>query len=501
MSAASPLLDAHGAWLTLTGLDLRLSLMPLLRRSVVIDRLHADTLTLARLPSSSPPAKPAPSSGPITASIPSLPVKIYLDQLTIDRVAVARAVTQTADIDVGLTGAAQVTGTNEGQAHLVLRDLGGSGVYTAQAALTGQDLAARVTLDEPTRGMLSRLAALPDLGALHLALALDGPQDKAAVGLALSAGALTARAKGTIDIPGEAADLAIDAHAPAMKPAPGIGWQSVDVALQTTGPFTAPNATGHVVLSGLAAQGVALQRLTAEIQGSLGAVSLKASLAGIAAPGLPPGLLGDTPVAVTANAVLDAPDRPVHLTVSHPLLTLHVDGTTKPDLAASIVLDLPDLAPLAAIGHQTVAGSAHITGHGHPGRRRLGDGRPGRRRHPSHPRHAAGDGADRRRGQTHRRRYHDAGRDHALQPDAAWRGHRPLGQRRAHERDAAIGARLDLGAAPARRCRPPGDRRHRHDRPCPGDTDQSGAADRGDGATSARPKAAARSSASADPST
>ena len=83
----------------------------------------------------------------------------------------------------------------------------------------------------------------------------------------------------------------------------------------------------------------------------------------MAAPGLPPGLLGDTPVAVTASAVLDAPDRPVHVTVSHPLLTLQVDGTTKPDLAADIVLDLPNLAPLAAIGHQVIEGSAHITGH------------------------------------------------------------------------------------------------------------------------------------------
>ena len=356
------LLDARGAWLTLTGLDLRLSLLPLLQRNVVIDQLHATTLTMARLPPPSPTPKPTPPSGPFSAAIPSLPVRVFLKQLAVDRITIAKAVTQTAAIDVGLAGAAQVTGDNQGQAHLVLHDLDGSGIYTAQASIAGNDLSAKVNLDEPTRGMLSRLASLPDLGALHLALTLDGPQDRAAVGLALSAGALTASAKGTIDIPGEAADLAIDAHAPAMKPAPGIGWQSVDVALHTTGPFTAPTASGHAVLVGLAAKSVALQRLTADIQGTMGAVSLKASLAGLAAPGLPPGLLGDTPVAVTADAVLDAPDRPVHLTISHPLLTLHVDATTKPDLAATFALDLPQLAPLAAIGHQTIQGSAHITG-------------------------------------------------------------------------------------------------------------------------------------------
>ena len=356
------LLDAKGAWLTLTGLELKLSLMPLLQRSLVIDRLHADTITMERLPPPSPKSATAPSSGPITASIPPLPVRVYLKQLAVDRITVARAVTRTAAIDVALTGAAQITGNDQGQAHLALRDLDGRGVYTAQASLSGNDLAARINLDEPTRGMLSRLASLPDLGALHLAVSLDGPQDKAALNLALSAGALTAGAKGTINIPGEAADLAIEAHAPAMKPAPGIAWQSVNVALHTAGAFTKPTATGHVVLTGLAAQGVALQRLTADLQGTMGAVSLKASLAGLAAPGLPPTLLGDTPVAVTAGVELDAPDRPVHLTVSHPLLTLQVDGTTKPDLAASFALDLPNLAPLAAIGHQTIQGSAHMTG-------------------------------------------------------------------------------------------------------------------------------------------
>jgi translocation and assembly module TamB len=357
------LLDHDGAWLTVTGLELRLSLAPLLQRKVVIDRLHADSITFARLPPPSPTPKPAPSSGPITASIPPLPVKVYLNALTVDRIAIAKAVTHTAAIAVGLTGAAQVTGDNEGEAHLALHDLDGAGRYTAQASIEGQILAAKLALDEPAHGMLSRIASLPDLGALHLALTLDGPQDSAAVQLAVSAGALTAGAHGTIDIPGEAADLAIAAHAPAMTPAPGIGWQSVDLALHTTGPFTKPTATGHVVLAGLAAQGVALKQLTADIQGTMGAVSLKASLAGLVAPGLPPTLLGDTPVAVSAAVTLDAPDRPVHLTVSHPLLTLHVDGTTKPDLAATIVLDLPNLAPLAAIGHQTVQGSAHVTAH------------------------------------------------------------------------------------------------------------------------------------------
>ncbi|MBW4022929.1 MAG: hypothetical protein HIU92_07255 [Proteobacteria bacterium] len=357
------LLEQGAPWLVLAGLNLRLEVLPLLHRSLVINSLHADTVTVSKLPPSSPTAKTKPSQGPITASIPSLPVKVYLNSLTVGRLAVAQAVTGTAPIDLSLAGQARVTGANEGQLRLALADLDGTGHYTAKAALHGDTLSAHVALDEPAHGMLAKVAGLPDLGPLHVALALQGPQENAALDLAVAAGALTAGAHGTIDIPGEAADLAIKAHAPAMQPAPGIGWQNVDVALHTAGPFSKPTANGHVILTGLSAKGVALRQLTADIQGSMGAVSLHASLAGLAAPGLPPGLLGDTPIDVTADIGLQAPDRPLHLTVTHPLLTLHVNATTKPDVVADVSLDLPKLAPLAAIAHQNLAGSAHITGH------------------------------------------------------------------------------------------------------------------------------------------
>ncbi|WP_284944786.1 translocation/assembly module TamB domain-containing protein [Acidisoma cladoniae] len=358
------LLDHDGAWATLTDIDLRLSLAPLLHRHVVIDDLHAASFAMVRLPPPSPTPTPEPvSSGPITVSIPPLPVTVSLRHLAVDRIAIAKAVTHTTDVAVGLTGSAEVTGRDQGQAHLALHDLDGTGTYTADAALAGNDLSAKVQMDEPAHGMISRVAALPDLGALHLALDLKGPQNHAAANLAITAGALRAGARGIIDLPGEAADLTIDAHAPAMKPAPGISWQTVDVALKTSGPFTKPTATGHVLLDGLAAQGVTLRALTADLQGDLGAVSLTASLAGLAAPGLPPTLLGDTPIAITAAATLNAPDRPIHLTVRHPLLSLTVDAKTKPDTAADIVLDLPNLEPLAAMGQQSVQGSAHITAH------------------------------------------------------------------------------------------------------------------------------------------
>ena len=354
--------DKNGSWATISGLALRLELMPLLDGKLVIQEVHADSIALLRQPLPTPKAKPQPSSGPISAEIPGLPVKVYLQSLTVAKVSATKTFTGTAAVDLSLTGSAQVTGKNEGQVALAIRNLDGPGTYDAAGHLAGQNLDATVKLDEPPHGMISTVAGLPDLGALHLALNLSGPQAASALKMDLSAGALTAHAGGTIDIPGEAATLTIDAHAPAMSPAPGISWQKIDVALKTAGPFTKPTANGHVILNGLEAQGASLRELTADIQGNMGKVALKAQLTGINAPGLPGGLLGDTPVALTATLGLAAPDEPVHVTVSHPLAQLTLDGTLKPDQSAQFTLDLPDLKPLAAIGHQDIEGSAQITG-------------------------------------------------------------------------------------------------------------------------------------------
>ncbi|MCB8879316.1 translocation/assembly module TamB domain-containing protein [Acidisoma cellulosilytica] len=358
------LLDHDGTWGELSGVALTLQATPLIHRTLVIDAVHANSISLLRPPVAAPNAKPAPpSTAPISASIPPLPIKVYLKDLSIPKVSIAKAFTGKAAIDVSISGHAQVTGENAGNAHLAIADLDGAGRYGADVALDGKTLTASLAVDEPAHGMISRVAGLPDLGALHLAAKLDGPQNAAPLTLSLSAGELTAKIDGTVDIPGEAADLAIKAHAPAMSPAPGLHWQSVDIALKTSGPFTKPNATGHVSLQGLAAQGIALKSLDADLQGNLGAVALKASLAGLVVPGLPASLLGDTPIAITAGARLDQPDEPVQVTIDHPIAHLALTGHLKPAMAADVTLDLPNLTPLAALGQQDIAGSAHITAH------------------------------------------------------------------------------------------------------------------------------------------
>src|SRR6185437_14876925 len=63
-----------------------------------------------------------------------------------------------------------------------------------------------------------------------------------------------------------------------------------------------------------------------------------------------PDLLASAPVTLTADARLDAPDRPIAFTLSHPLIAANGTAQTGGALALAMDLRLPDLAPFAAIG-------------------------------------------------------------------------------------------------------------------------------------------------------
>ncbi len=72
--------------------------------------------------------------------------------------------------------------------------------------------------------------------------------------------------------------------------------------------------------SGLKAGGAAIDSLTADLAGNQGHVNLKAAIAGLVIPGPKPDLLQAAPLTLTADARLDAPDRPIAFTLAHPLI-------------------------------------------------------------------------------------------------------------------------------------------------------------------------------------
>ena len=348
--------DAQGVWLQANDVALDWSPTALVHRQASIQTLSAASLDVARLPASAPaPAQPAAPSKPFT-----LPVRVTIDHLDVPRATLGHPVLGTA-ATLAIAGSADLPTLEAGQADLVLTTPGSPARYQLTGAVTDERIDAHLMLAEPAGGLVAHLASLPDIGALHLDATVAGPRSALATVLDLSAGPLTAKADGTVDLVDSRLSLDATAAAPAMQPAPGVSWQAVSLQAHAAGPFTAPDATGHLVVTAPVVASASLRSLTADVSGNAGTVSINAVADGLRLPGPQPGLLEAAPLHLTATARLDDPARPVRFTLDHPLLA--ADGTARTagtPLAAHVALRLPDLAPIAAVGGLVAAGHGDL---------------------------------------------------------------------------------------------------------------------------------------------
>ena len=348
--------DATGPWLTADDVALDWSPTALLHRQASIQLISVASLDVARRPATSPaPAQPAAPSKPFT-----LPVRVTIDRLAIARATLAQPV---AGLPATLTleGSADFPSLTAGHADLTVTTPGSPARYALTAAITEERIDAHLTLAEPAGGLIAHAAALPDIGALHLDATIAGPRTALATALALEAGPLAAKATGTIDLVASRLALDATATAPAMQPAPGVSWQAIALQAHVAGPFTAPDATGHLVVTAPAVTTAALRSLTADLSGNAGQVSIDATANGLRIPGPNPALLEAAPLRLTATAQLDDPARPITFTLAHPLLAAEGTARTATPPTAHVTLHLPDLTPLGALAALAVAGHTDLT--------------------------------------------------------------------------------------------------------------------------------------------
>ena len=351
--------DGEGAWVVVENLRLDWSPLDLVSKTARIEALTADSVHVLRLPVPSPPAKPAAASN---GSSFSLPVQVVLDRLHVERLQIDAPLAGAAAA-VQVDGSGRLANLQQGAVKLALQRLDGPGRYTLAGNFDAAHIKAALDAEEPAGGLIAGLARLPALGALSVKAGIDGPRSAEATTLAVAAGPLRADAHGTVDLVGQAADLDLTASAPAMRPRPDASWQSVALDAHVHGPFTRPDATGHILIRGLQAGGAAIDSLTAEIAGNQGHVNLKAAIAGLVIPGPKPDLLAAAPLTLTADARLDTPDRPIAFTLSHPLIDAEGRAQTGGALAVAMNLRLPDLAPFAAIGGIDLQGRTALAIH------------------------------------------------------------------------------------------------------------------------------------------
>lgn len=301
--------DNKGIWATVDDLLLDWYPLRLLSGDIAIHRIAATKIAVLRSPESS-----GSSSG--------LPFAIDIDALHVGQLDIAPAVTGTA-ASLALDGSGAITPAKLGHIVLVAKAVGASGEYHLDAHLGAADLDLRLIGQEPSHGLVSKLAGLPDLGPLPIAGAFAGPRAAVATKLRLAAGQLRASAHGTIDLKHQSADLAATATAPAMRPRPDLSWQSITLDAKVDGPFVRPAVSGTLDVTAVTAMGASAADIAAEIQGDSGAVRLRAVLAGTRIPGARPDLLAANPIEITAEMRLDQPTRPIHFSLAHPLITAH----------------------------------------------------------------------------------------------------------------------------------------------------------------------------------
>ncbi|HJS89600.1 MAG TPA: translocation/assembly module TamB domain-containing protein [Steroidobacteraceae bacterium] len=353
--ATLQLRDPRGAWMSAERVSLHWSPWALLAW-----KLHIESLRIARADVARRPVSTSSSSSTSSRSS-SLP-RIDIDRLQIDTLVLEPAA---AGMSARLTIGANLhyKSLEDARGSLVARRTNGEGDYEVAMRLSPERMSANLKLEEPAGGPLEHLVNLPDLGALSVLASLDGPRNAEQLHLDAHAGQLSALANGTVDLVKRAADLRYSVSSPAMSPAPGLAWRRVALKGRWVGPETAPHATGVLDLEGLElASGARLGSLKASLAADGRVLTLRATAAGILLTGSQPQLLQGSPLDLDATLHLDAPGRPLQLTLTHRLLDADIQAVTTGSRSATFDLKLRDLGALAAIYHEDIRGMMSLSG-------------------------------------------------------------------------------------------------------------------------------------------
>ena len=352
------LTDAQGSWMIAEDVTLNWHPYKLVSKEADIDLLTAARVQVPRLQAATPNAPPAADQAPSSG----LPIAISIKEMHLARVDLGAPVIG-ADASLSLDGSLVLPSLEQPTAHLVARRLDGGGSYTVDADVTDERIDATIALSEPEHGLIAQIAKLPDIGALKLNAQAVGPRSALDTKLALSAGPLKADASGTVDLAGSNLDLQVSANAPAMKPAPEVSWQGIDLKARVQGPFTKPNADGHLTVDALKAAGAAVRQLAADVKGNAGQVTIHAVAQGVEAPLPKPDLFAQAPITLDLTAQLDNAVRPVTFKLSHPLISAEGTAKTAGPLEATVDLRVPQLDPFTMLAGVDLHGDTQVRMH------------------------------------------------------------------------------------------------------------------------------------------
>jgi translocation and assembly module TamB len=345
--------DAAGVWLTAKKIELDWTPHIYLTGRLQIERLHAASVDMERLPRSSSAAQP--SRGEV--SIPQIDVA----QASFDWVHLGAPLAG-VPASLAASGTAHLRSVRDMRFDASARRIDGDGQYELHLHFDEKRMDAALKLLEPAGGPLENILSVPGLGALKATLNFNGPRSAEQLELNLEAGELKGHAQGTVNLVDLSADLTFAFDAGAMAPRPDLAWEKGTLHGRWHGSFQSPTAEGHLEVTRLRVPGeTQAASVSADISADRGKADLHALVQGLRVPGSQPRLLEADPLKIDATLHLDNPAHPLELTAAHRLFSLRGQAQISGDKSASLELRLPNIAPFAAYAAQDLRGSAVIS--------------------------------------------------------------------------------------------------------------------------------------------
>jgi len=204
--------DEQGVWLKIDRVVAHWSPLALLRLLFDIDSVEVGRIEALRRPvSATTPAQPPAEGARSAGGVPDLPLRVRLGKLSVDEIALAEPVTGLA-ATLSVTGSAEIGGARDNaRADLAVRRLDAPGAISANAAYEpgSAKLALKVEASEPAGGLVARLAKIPGLPRVEIALDGAGALDAFDTRLTAKAGEV-ASAEGAAQVRRDGASRRVD---------------------------------------------------------------------------------------------------------------------------------------------------------------------------------------------------------------------------------------------------------------------------------------------------
>jgi translocation and assembly module TamB len=346
--------DRDGVWLTANAVAVDWDPVALLRYEVRVDDLRVRQLDLVRRPLGS------------AARRRTIPMpRIVLQRASVRTLVLGPALVG-RPATLAVQGALRMGSTHRWRAQVDAIRLDAPGRYRAGLVVDPARVSARISVEEPAGGPLEALLGLPNLGGGSAELRLEGPSAAEQMRLRVDAGALHARARGTVDWTAGSVQLTYSIDAAAMNPRPDLAWQRIAASGAWHGGLDDAAATGVIDVQGLRiGHSVSFGAARATLSGTGGRLNLRGSIQGLRVGGPRPDLLAASPITFDAG-LRSAPARRLQIQVDHPLFAVRATIGLSTPWQVDGDIEIPQIAPFAALAGPAWRGRAGLQVHLRP---------------------------------------------------------------------------------------------------------------------------------------